>query len=148
MVKLHNIPREKGRNKNRKRLGRGPSSGRGKTSGRGHGGQNSRSGGGVRPGFEGGQNPLHIRLPKLPGFKNKFRQEYSVVNVSDLNGFKAKSKITIEQLAEKGLIKKKEKPLKILGNGELDKELTVEAQAFSQSAKEKIEKAGGKAVVI
>ncbi len=148
MVELHNLPKEKGKLKKRKRVGRGPSSGKGKTCGRGHGGQNARSGGGVRPGFEGGQNPLYLRLPKLPGFRNINRLEFTVVNISDLNIFKAKTVVERDKLAEKGLIKKKKLPLKILGHGQLDKELTVKAQAFSKTAKEKIEKAGGKAVVV
>ena len=130
----------------KKRLGRGIGSGLGKTSGKGHKGQWARSGGGVRPGFEGGQMPLIRRIPKR-GFNNHFRKEYSIVNLSVLEGLEANSVVDIEMLNEKGLIKlvKNSAGLKVLGNGQLTKALTVKAQAFSASAKEAIEKAGGKA---
>ena len=128
-----------------KRLGRGIGSGLGKTSGKGHKGQWARSGGGVPVGFEGGQMPLTRRLPKR-GFTNNFRKEYSCVNVGALGGFKAGTVITAELLKEKGILAKIEPyGLKILGNGELTVALTVKAAAFTKGAKEKIEKAGGKA---
>ncbi len=129
-----------------KRLGRGIGSGLGKTSGKGHKGQWARSGGGVRPGFEGGQMPLIRRIPKR-GFNNHFRKEYSVVNLSILEGFENGATVDMEALLEKGLIKfvKGSVGLKVLGNGTLTKSLTVKAAAFSASAKEAIEKAGGRA---
>ena len=129
----------------RKRLGRGIGSGLGKTSGKGHKGQWARSGGGVRPGFEGGQMPLIRRVPKR-GFNNHFKKVYSIVNLSVLEGFEANSVIDMEMLNEKGLIKvvKGSVGLKVLGNGTLTKALTVKAACFSASAKDAIEKAGGK----
>lgn len=129
-----------------KRLGRGIGSGLGKTSGKGHKGQWARSGGGVRPGFEGGQMPLIRRVPKR-GFNNHFKKEYSIVNLSVLESFEAGSVVDIDALNEKGLIKlvKDSIGLKVLGNGTLTKNLTVKASAFSASAKDAIEKAGGKA---
>ncbi len=126
----------------RKRVGRGIGSGLGKTSGRGENGQNSRSGGGTRPGFEGGQLPWFQRLPKR-GFKNINRKEYAVVNLSDLNLFEDGSVVTVEELYAKGLVKKVFDGVKILGNGQLEKKLTVKANKFSQSAKEAITKIGG-----
>ncbi len=128
----------------RKRLGRGIGSGLGKTSGKGHKGQWARSGGGVRPGFEGGQMPLVRRIPKR-GFNNHFRKVYSIVNLSVLEGFEANSVVDLAVLNEKGLIKvvKDSVGLKVLGNGTLTKALTVKASSFSASAKEAIEKAGG-----
>ena len=128
------------------RKGRGPGSGNGKTAGKGHKGQNARSGGGVRPGFEGGQLPLYRKLPKR-GFNNKFGKEYAIVNVSALNKFRKGSTVTIDTLIEAGLVGKACDGLKVLGNGELKKALTVEAKVFSATAKEKIEAAGGKAEV-
>ena len=130
----------------KKRLGRGIGSGLGKTSGKGHKGQWARSGGGVRPGFEGGQMPLIRRIPKR-GFNNHFKKVYSIVNLSVLEGFEANSVVDMNVLNEKGLIKvvKGSVGLKVLGNGALTKALTVKAAAFSTSAKEAIEKAGGKA---
>ena len=128
------------------RKGRGPGSGNGKTSGRGHKGQNARSGGGVRPGFEGGQLPLYRKLPKR-GFKNKFATVYATVNVSDLNKFEDGATVNLEALVNAGLINKELDGLKVLGNGELTKKLTVEAAVFSATAKEKIEAAGGKTEV-
>ena len=130
----------------KKRLGRGIGSGLGKTSGKGHKGQWARSGGGVRPGFEGGQMPLIRRIPKR-GFNNHFRKVYSVVNLSVLEGFEANSVVDMEVLNEKGLIKivKGSVGLKVLGNGTLTKALTVKAAGFSASAKDAIEKAGGTA---
>ena len=133
----------------KKRLGRGIGSGLGKTSGKGHKGQWARSGGGVRPGFEGGQMPLIRRVPKR-GFNNHFRKTYSIVNLSILEGLEAGSVVDIVMLNEKGLIKvvKDSVGLKVLGNGTLSKALTVQASAFSASAKEAIEKAGGKVELI
>ena len=131
----------------RNRVGRGIASGNGKTSGRGQKGQNSRSGGGVRLGFEGGQTPLARRLPKR-GFTNFNRKEYAIVNVETLNRFEEGTTVNVALLLEKGIIKKELSGLKVLGNGELTKKLTVEAVKFSKSANEAIEKAGGKAEVI
>ncbi len=131
----------------RKRVGRGPGSGLGKTSGRGQKGQNARSGGGVRPGFEGGQTPLARRLPKR-GFTNINRKEYAVVNVEDLNRFEDGTVVTPALLKEVGLVRKELNGVKILGNGDLTKKLNVTAAKFSKSAVEAIEKAGGKAEVL
>ncbi len=131
----------------RKRVGRGPGSGLGKTSGRGQKGQNARSGGGVRPGFEGGQTPLARRLPKR-GFTNINRKEYAVVNVEDLNRFEDGTTVTPALLKETGLVRKELNGVKILGNGELTKKLNVTAAKFSKSAVEAIENAGGKAEVL
>ena len=129
------------------RVVRGPGSGLGKTSGRGQKGQNARSGGGVRPGFEGGQTPLARRLPKR-GFTNINRKEYAVVNVEDLNRFEDGTVVTPALLKEVGLVRKELNGVKILGNGELTKKLNVTAAKFSKSAVEAIEKAGGKAEVL
>ena len=130
-----------------KRKGRGAGTGNGKTAGRGHKGQNARSGGGVRPGFEGGQMPLYRRLPKV-GFTNIFAKKYVEINVSDLNKFEAGAEITAETLKEAGVISKILDGVVVLGRGDLDKKLTVKAARFSASAKAKIEAAGGKAEVI
>lgn len=131
-----------------KRLGRGIGSGLGKTSGKGSKGQNARSGGGVRPGFEGGQMTLTRRLPKV-GFTNRFRKEYSTVNVEDLNKFEDNTTINAEFLKENGVISKIEKDgLKVLGNGELSKKLNVQANKFSESAINKIKQAGGNIEVL
>ncbi|CAH1227350.1 MULTISPECIES: 50S ribosomal protein L15 [Paenibacillus] len=146
-MKLHELSPAPGSRKERKRVGRGPSSGTGKTSGRGHKGQNARSGGGVRPGFEGGQNPLYRRLPKR-GFVNPTRKEYAVVNIEDLNSFAAGTEVTPELLLTNGVVKNAKSGIKILGNGEVTVQLTVKANKFSQSAVEKIEAAGGKTEVI
>jgi large subunit ribosomal protein L15 len=146
-MKLHELSPSPGSRKERKRLGRGPSSGTGKTSGRGHKGQNSRSGGGVRPGFEGGQNPLYRRLPKR-GFVNPTRKEYAVVNTEDLNSFAAGTEVTPEFLMTNGVVKNAKSGIKILGNGDVTVKLTVKANKFSQSAVEKIEAAGGTTEVI
>ena len=132
----------------RKRVGRGPGSGTGKTSGKGHKGQNARSGGGVRPGFEGGQLPLFRRLSKR-GFNNyNFRTVYATVNVGDLEKFEEGTTITKELLIEAGLVKKELDGIKILGNGEITKKFTVKANKFSSTAKEKIENVGGTTEVI
>ncbi|WP_432667295.1 50S ribosomal protein L15 [Wukongibacter baidiensis] len=147
-MKLHELRPNKGAVKNRKRLGRGTATGQGKTAGRGQDGQNSRSGGGVRPGFEGGQMPLYRRIPKR-GFSNyPFKKEWTIVNIEDLNRFEEGTTITPELLKEAGMIKKINDGLKILGDGQLEKKLTIKAHKFSQSAIEKIEAAGGKAEVI
>ncbi|MEW9670180.1 50S ribosomal protein L15 [Ammoniphilus sp. 3BR4] len=146
-MKLHELKPAEGSRKERKRVGRGTSSGWGKTAGRGHKGQKARSGGGVRPGFEGGQNPLYRRLPKR-GFTNPNRVEYAEVNLDKLNRFEANTEITPELLLETGVISSLKDGVKILGNGELTVALTVKANKFSQSAVEKIEAAGGKTEVI
>lgn len=146
-MKLHELQPVDGARKVRKRVGRGTSSGTGKTSGRGHKGQNARSGGGVRPGFEGGQTPLFKRLPKR-GFTNINRKDYAVVNVEDLNVFNAGAVVTVDSLQKKGLVKKTYDGLKILGNGELKVNLTVKANKFSKSAEKIIVDAGGKIEVI
>ncbi len=147
-MKLHEIKRPEGAVTESTRRGRGPGSGLGKTSGKGHKGQNARSGGGVRPGFEGGQLPLFRRLPKR-GFSNaRFKIEYATINVGDLNKFEDGAVITPELLKEMGILKKQLAGVKILGNGTLEKKLTIKANRFSKSAVEKIEKIGGKAEVI
>ncbi|MDD3840360.1 MAG: 50S ribosomal protein L15 [Clostridia bacterium] len=144
-MKLHELGSSD--KKKRKRVGRGSGSGYGTTAGRGMNGQNSRSGGGVRPGFEGGQMPLARRLPKR-GFVNIFSKKYSVVNIKDLEKFEDNTTITPELLLQKGLIKRVNDGVKILGEGELTKKLNVSAHKFSKTAIEKIESAGGKAEVI
>ena len=147
-MKLHELKPNAGSTASRKRVGRGAGSGLGKTSGKGHKGQNARSGGGVRPGFEGGQLPLFRRLPKR-GFSNyEFKTRYATVNVEDLEVFEENTVVTIDLLKEKGLIKKELDGLKILGNGNLTKKLTVRADIFTNSAKAKIENIGGKTEVI
>ena len=146
-MKLHELSPAIGSTKDNWRRGRGPGSGNGKTGGRGHKGQNARSGGGVRPGFEGGQLPLYRKLPKR-GFYNRFGIEYAIVNVSSLNDFEDGATVDFEALKNKGIVKKSLNGLKILGNGEITKKLTVRASVFSATAKEKIEAAGGKAEVI
>lgn len=146
-MKLHELSGAIGATKEVKRVGRGHGSGNGKTAGKGHKGQNARSGGGVRPGFEGGQMPLQRRIPKR-GFNNIFATEYAIVNVSDLAAFEAGAVVDAQALVEKGLVKKVCDGVKVLGNGELNIALTVKAAAFSKSAKEKIEQAGGKTEVI
>ena len=146
-MKIHELTPAPDSNKEVKRVGRGHGSGNGKTAGKGHKGQNARSGGGVRIGFEGGQMPLARRIPKR-GFNNIFATKYAVVNVSDLNKFKEDTVVDTELLIASGLVKKVNDGVKILGNGELNVKLTVKAAKFSQSAIEKIEKAGGKAEVI
>ena len=144
-MKLHELRPNEGATKVKKRVGRGIASGTGKTSGKGHKGQNARSGGGVRPGFEGGQLPLFRRLPKR-GFSNaEFKVEYATINVSDLNKFEDGAVVTPELLKEMGIVKKQLAGIKVLGNGELTKKLTVKAAKFSATAVEKIEKMGGKA---
>lgn len=147
-MKLHTLKPNEGSIKNRKRVGRGQGSGTGKTSGRGERGQNARSGGGVRVGFEGGQTPLFRRLPKR-GFSNAlFKKEYAIINLDELNKFEDGAEVSLEVLREMGIVKKSKDGLKVLGNGTLEKKLTVKANKFSASAKEQIEKLGGKAEVI
>ena len=146
-MKLHELTPAAGATKPAYRKGRGAGSGNGKTAGRGHKGQWARSGGGVRPGFEGGQMPLARRLPKR-GFTNFTRKEYSIVNVELLNRFEDGAEITPELLKQAGLVRKELDGVKILGVGELEKKLTVKANKFSKSAVEAIEKAGGKVEVI
>jgi len=146
-MKLYELSPAAGSVKDVKRIGRGHGSGNGKTAGKGHKGQNARSGGGVRPGFEGGQMPMTRRIPKR-GFNNIFAAKYSVVNVSDLDRFVDGTVVDADLLKASGLIKKTDNGVKVLGNGEITKNLTVKASAFSASAKEKIEKAGGKAEVM
>ena len=147
-MKLHELSPAEGSVKPAWRKGRGHGSGNGKTAGKGHKGQNARSGGGVRPGFEGGQLPLYRKLPKR-GFKNHFAKTYAIVNVSSLDAaFENGAEVTSAVLLEKGIIRRELDGLKILGNGEITKKLTVKAAIFSASAKEKIEAAGGKAEVM
>lgn len=146
-MKLHELKPAEGSVKEALRKGRGPGSGLGKTAGRGQKGQKSRSGGGVRPGFEGGQMPLVRRLPKR-GFTNIFAKVYSIVNLKDLEVFEENTLVTPELLKEAGLIRKAQDNIKILGDGDLTKKLTVQAHKFSKSAQEKIEALGGKAEVI
>ena len=144
-MKLHELSPAAGSTKERKRIGRGAGSGQGKTAGKGHKGQKARAGRGMRPGFEGGQMPLQRRLPKR-GFNNIFRKEIAIVNVSDIDAaFDNGAVVTIDALVEKGLVKKKLDGVKVLGHGEVSKSLTVQANAFSESAKQKLEAAGGKA---
>ena len=145
-MKLHELSPAAGSAKPAWRKGRGAGSGNGKTAGKGHKGQNARSGGGVRPGFEGGQLPLYRKLPKR-GFNNKFAKVYATVNVSELNKFENGATVTLETLVNCGIIRKENDGLKVLGNGELNKALTVEAKIFTETAKAKIEAAGGKAEV-
>lgn len=136
-----------GSTKNRKRIGRGPGSGTGKTAGKGHKGQNARSGGGVKPGFEGGQMPLQRRLPKR-GFTSINKKDYNLVNLRDLDCFDAGSIVNLELYGKAGLVKKMKDGIKILADGELSKPLTIQAHKFSRAAAEKIEAAGGKAEVV
>ncbi len=143
MMKLHELSPAEGSARDSYRKGRGPGSGNGKTAGKGHKGQNARSGGGVRPGFEGGQIPLYRKHPKR-GFNNKFAKVYTVVNVEQLNVFEDGAVVDIEALMAKRIVRKVVDGVKILGNGELTRKLTVKATVFSASAKEKIEAAGGK----
>ena len=146
-MKLNELKPAAGSAKAAWRKGRGAGSGNGKTAGKGHKGQNARSGGGVRPGFEGGQLPLYRKLPKR-GFTNRFAKTYAIVNVSDLNRFNDGDKVTLATLIEAGIVRKELDGLKVLGNGELTKKITVEAKIFSATAKEKIEAAGGAVEVI
>ncbi|MDR7867696.1 MAG: 50S ribosomal protein L15 [Sporomusaceae bacterium] len=146
-MKLHDLAPAPGSKKERTRVGRGLGSGLGKTAGKGHKGQNARAGGGVRPGFEGGQMPIYRRLPKR-GFYNKFGMEYTEVNVWQLNRFEAGTVVDPVLLVEAGVIKNVRDGIRILGNGELEKSLTVRANGFTKAAMEKIQAAGGKVEVI
>ena len=147
-MKLHDLSPAAGSAKERKRIGRGPASGQGKTAGKGHKGQKARAGRGMRAGFEGGQMPLQRRVPKR-GFNNIFRTEMAIVNVAALEAnYEAGAVVTIDSLIEKGLVKKVLDGVKVLGYGEITKALTVQANAISESAKQKIEAAGGKTEVL
>ncbi|MGM9625517.1 MAG: 50S ribosomal protein L15 [Eubacteriales bacterium] len=146
-MKLHELSPAAGSAKSVYRKGRGPASGNGKTAGKGHKGQNARTGGGVRPGFEGGQIPLYRRLPKR-GFHNVFAKHYAIVNVDALNVFEDGTVVSADTLIENGIINDIQDGIKVLGNGDISKKLTVKASIFSASAKEKIEAAGGKIEVI
>ena len=146
-MKLHELSPAAGSTKEAYRKGRGPGSGNGKTAGKGHKGQNARSGGGVRPGFEGGQLPLYRKLPKR-GFHNKFGKTFAIINVEDLERFENGVVVDAALLSEAGLISRIDDGIKVLGNGELTKKLTVKAAVFSNTAKEKIEAVGGKTEVI
>ena len=146
-MKLNELRPAEGSTRESFRVGRGPGSGNGKTAGKGHKGQNARSGGGVRPGFEGGQIPLYRRLPKR-GFNNIFAKHYAIVNVNALDVFENGAVVNAETLIEKGIIKKALDGVKVLGRGEVTKKVTVQAAIFSASAKEKIESVGGKCEVV
>ena len=146
-MKLHSLKYNEGARQDRKRIGRGHGSGTGKTAGKGHKGQNARSGGGVALGFEGGQTPLYKRIPKR-GFNNVNRINHAVLNLDSLNVFEDGSVVTIETLLEKRIINKKLDGVKVLGQGTLEKKLTVQVNAYSKSAQEAIEKLGGKAEVL
>jgi len=145
VIGQHTLKPAPGAKQKRKRVGRGDGSGHGTYSGRGLKGQKSRAGGGVRLGFEGGQLPIIKRLPRKRGFTNIFRDEYTVVNVGRLNAFEADAEVTAQSLLEAGLIKSIKQPVKILGDGEINRPLTVKAKKFSSAAKAKIEAAGGRA---
>ena len=147
-MKLHELSPVPGSTKERKRIGRGPASGQGKTAGKGHKGQKARAGRGMQIGFEGGQMPLQRRIPKR-GFNNIFRKEFATVNIASLDKvFNDGDVVTIEALVESGLVKKTLDGVKVLGNGEIAKKLTVQVNAYSETAKSKIEAAGGKAEVV
>ena len=143
-MQIHDLFPAPGSRKSRKRVGRGNGSGHGSTAGRGDNGQNSRAGGGKGPGFEGGQNPLHMRLPKLPGFKNRFRVEYAIVNVSRLEDHFADGDVVdIDSLFAAGMIKSKQAPVKVLGDGEITKKLSIKVDKVSAAARQKVEAVGG-----
>lgn len=146
-MKIHELAPPEGSRKKRKRVGRGQGSGHGGTSCRGHKGQKSRSGGGPRPGFEGGQMPLQRRLPKR-GFVNIFRKELSIINIKDLDRFEANSNLDTEALKEAGLVKKMRAGIKLLGNGDISHPLFIKVHKASKTAKDKIEAAGGKVELI
>ncbi len=146
-MKLHELSPAEGSNKKSFRKGRGTGSGNGKTAGKGHKGQNARSGGGVRPGFEGGQLPLYRRLPKR-GFHNRFGKEYAIVNVESLNQFEDGAVVDTAALMAQGLVRAEHDGVKVLGRGEITKKLTVKAAVFSETAQEKIAAAGGKTEVV
>lgn len=146
MSKLLVLSSNKGARMKSKRLGRGNASGKGTYAGRGMNGQNSRTGGGVRPGFEGGQTPLYRKMPKLRGFKNPNRTDYQIINIGNLDAFDENEEVDIVKLYEKNLIRNKVNPVKLLGDGEIAKKLTIKVDSVSKSAKEKIEKAKGKII--
>ena len=146
-MKMHELSPAFGSTKEAKRIGRGHGSGNGKTAGKGHKGQKARSGHGMRPGFEGGQMPLQRRIPKR-GFNNIFAEEWAAINISALEVFEDGATVDAHVLADKGIVKKANLPIKVLGNGKLTKKLTVKLNAFSASAAEKINSVGGKAEVI
>lgn len=146
-MKIHELSPAEGSRKKGKRVGRGPGSGHGKTSCRGHKGQKSRSGGGPRPGFEGGQMPLHRRLPKR-GFNNIFKKYFSIINIKDLNRFAPNSNVDSEALRKAGLVRKAGDSIKLLGNGEISHPVVIQVHKVSKAAKEKIEASGGKVEVI
>ena len=146
-MKLHELTAVEGSTKERKRIGRGHGSGQGKTAGKGHKGQKARSGGSIRPGFEGGQMPLQRRIPKR-GFNNIFAKKIVAINVSALNKFEDGAEVDTQALINAGIVKKEYDGIKILGNGEISKKLTVKVAAYSESATQKIEAAGGKAEVV
>lgn len=141
-MKLNELAPPKGAHKNRKRLGRGVAAGTGKTAGRGSKGHNSRSGGGVRPGFEGGQMPIHRRLPKR-GFTNIFKKHYAIINISDLAKFESGETVNEAELIKRGLVHGKRDGIKLLANGDIDYPLTIQIDKISAAAKQKIEAAGG-----
>jgi large subunit ribosomal protein L15 len=146
-MKIHELSPAEGSRKKRKRVGRGQGSGHGGTAGRGHKGQKSRSGGGPRPGFEGGQMPLQRRLPKR-GFVNIFRKQFSIINIKDLSRFEANANLDSEALKEAGLVKKMKDGIKLLGNGDISHPLFIKVHKVSKTAKDKIEAAGGKVELI
>ncbi|MGD9034647.1 MAG: 50S ribosomal protein L15 [Desulfobacteraceae bacterium] len=146
-MKVHDLSPLEGARKKRKRVGRGPGSGHGKTSCRGHKGQKSRSGGSLRPGFEGGQMPLQRRLPKR-GFTNIFKKHYALINVKDLEGFAPDAELDTEALKKAGLVNKVKDGVKLLGDGEISHPVTIKVHKVSKTAKEKIETAGGKVKII
>ena len=146
-MRLHELTYTEGSRKSRKRIGRGHASGQGKTAGKGHKGQNARSGGGVRPGFEGGQTPLFQRLPKR-GFTNINHKEYAIVNLETLNRFEDGTEITAQLLMDSGVIKKLHSGVKILANGKLEKKLTIKAAKISKEAKQQVEALGGSFEVV
>jgi large subunit ribosomal protein L15 len=147
-MRLHDLHPAPGATHSKKRIGRGTGSGQGTTAGKGHKGQKARAGGGVRPGFEGGQTPLYRRLPQRRGFRNITRKEYAVINLDDLEQFDAGAEVSIEVLMKCGLVKRLKDGVKVLGDGELTKALTVKVHKFSKSAEEKIRSAGGTAEVL
>ena len=142
-MRAHKLAPPRGAKRDRKRIGRGDSSGNGSYSGKGMKGQKARSGGGVRPGFEGGQLPLIKALPKMPGFTNIFRKEYNVVNLDRLARFQPETEVTLGLMVETGVIRNTKTPVKVLGRGELDRPLVIEGHKFSVEARRKIEAAGG-----
>jgi large subunit ribosomal protein L15 len=146
-MRIHDLSPMKGAKKKRKRVGRGPGSGHGKTSCRGHKGQKARSGGSLRPGFEGGQMPLHRRLPKR-GFTNIFKEEYALIHVGDLERFSPDTELDLEVLRSAGLVKRAKKAVKLLGDGEITHPLTVKVNKTSKSAREKIKAVGGRVEIV